>query len=203
MGNLSSKSITRLRAVVRKVEAEPTTLGNKRAPVNFQNGFWARITGVNNTTGGHSWARMVWQPDVATAALSDHPEGQTGTENAFDVNGCRVTAGTRVWMEFAGINEDDEPQYRFDRMPRSGLFAVKVVKTSGSAGTVSTMCSFVYTVKTLDGTAIGTGMTPAKRRAAAGPYSAPADDSYGTAFYDEDGDLVLFDANEVEAVVAC
>ena len=81
------------------------------------------------------------------------------------------------------------------------LFAVEVTKTSGSAGDKTTQCSFVYTVKTLGGS--GTGMTPKKKRPSVGKMGAPAAASIGLAYYDEDGDVQLFDANETLAPQVC
>lgn len=192
----------RVSAAVQRVEsAGANTVGDPTRIAGRSAGFWARITAVDASSGAHSWRRMVWDP--AAAELVDDAESVTGTVNAYEASKCRLTVGARVLLEFAGYDGGGGDVFRFSVMPRSGLFAVKVTQTGGSAGDATTQCSFTYTVKTLDGTTIGTGMTPQKKRASVGAYEAPAANSYGTAFYDEDGDLVLFDPNEVPDPETC
>lgn len=89
------------------------------------------------------------------------------------------------------------------RRPAGGLFAVTVTIDGGSAGDASTTCSFTYEVKDLYGVVIGEDMTPEKRRYPMVPYSTTPDDSPGTAYYDQDGTLHLFDANELDQVEEC
>lgn len=86
--------------------------------------------------------------------------------------------------------------------PNNG-FAVKMYQTGGSAGDKTNPCTFTYTVKDLDGNTLGTVMTPEKNREAAGKRVAPTDGDYGWAFLDTDGELVLYDPNEVWSVEAC
>ena len=56
---------------------------------------------------------------------------------------------------------------------------------------------------TAAGVTLGTAMTPAKRRPAAGPFAAPPSNSWGTGFFQEDGTFVLYDPNEVPSILVC
>ena len=99
--------------------------------------------------------------------------------------------GNRCGTTLGGISSTD------------GIFPVKVTQTGGSAGNKTTQCSFTYTVETINDVQLATVQSPAKKRPSVGKMAAPASDSYGLAFYDEDGDLVLYDANETLAPNAC
>lgn len=79
----------------------------------------------------------------------------------------------------------------------AGVFPVTVTIDGGSAGSISTTCSYTYEVKALDTSVIGTAMTPEKRRFPNTPYTATPANSPGLAYFDSDGALHLFDANEL------
>lgn len=83
------------------------------------------------------------------------------------------------------------------------LFTVLVTQTGGSAGSSSTTCTFTYTVKDLYGVVIGTDKAPKKRFQPDTPYLAGGADIPGTAYYDEDGVLQLFDPNALLDAEAC
>lgn len=87
--------------------------------------------------------------------------------------------------------------------PAGEVFAVTVTIDGGSAGSASADCSWTYTVKDLDGTVIGSTMTPQLRRFPEVPYTTTPSDSPGEAYYDEDGVLRLFNANELPQVEEC
>lgn len=82
-------------------------------------------------------------------------------------------------------------------------FTVRVYKTSGSAGSSITNCTWLYTVKTCSGRTLGTNMSPTKRRFPNTVYTVTPDGSFGTAFFDENGDLKLKDANELPDQESC
>lgn len=87
--------------------------------------------------------------------------------------------------------------------PPIGLFPVKVGKTGGDAGDLTTQCSFVYAVWDRQGNVLGTNMTPLKPRPALGPLVAQTGSShYGLGFYDGSA-FYLWTAGEVEDVEAC
>jgi hypothetical protein len=85
------------------------------------------------------------------------------------------------------------------------LFPVLVSKDGGSAGDEDNPCTYTYTVTDLAGTiTYGTGMSPAKPRTSKGAMvyqsGTPA---YGTGFWDNDQEFVLWDAGEVFQVAVC
>jgi hypothetical protein len=86
-----------------------------------------------------------------------------------------------------------------------GFFPVLVTQTGGSAGSQvpPVDCSFVYTVKDLAGTTLGTGMSPVKRRDQRTQYEAPPADTPGVGYYQADGAFRLWDANERIATAVC
>lgn len=83
------------------------------------------------------------------------------------------------------------------------MFPVTLAKDGGSAGDLTTQCSWTYTVTDLQGYQIGTTMTPLKLRPSVGKLVQPADGSHGVAFYAADGTFKLWDANEVPDVGSC
>lgn len=82
-------------------------------------------------------------------------------------------------------------------------FGVTCTIDGGAAGSASATCTYTYTVKDLYGVIIGQELTPEKRRFPEVPYTTTPDDSPGIAYYDEEGDLQLFDANELPQVEEC
>lgn len=80
--------------------------------------------------------------------------------------------------------------------PLGGTFAVKVTKDGGDAGSEDADCTFTYTVKDLAGNELGTAMTPKRPRFTHVEYAQPATDSPGLAYYDDQGDLQLYEAVE-------
>lgn len=96
------------------------------------------------------------------------------------------------------------PSERHVSVRPNHLFAVLCLKTGGSAGSSSTTCSFVYTVKTLRGVSIATSMTPKKRRFTNVAYTDPSSTEYeGLAYVDATGAVALYDANELPDLEAC
>lgn len=83
------------------------------------------------------------------------------------------------------------------------LFAVTVEIDGGLPGSVSTTCTFTYTVRAQDGTIIGEDMTPEVRRFPETIYTEPEGEQPGTAYYGPDGTLQLFDANELPEIEEC
>ena len=107
-----------------------------------------------------------------------------------------------VWMEAAEDREDPDYAWAIVILGGGGsaglaMFPVTVTIDGGSAGTVSTTCSYTYEVKALDGSVIGTGKTPERRRYPNVPYTTTPSNTPGEAYYDSDGVLHLFDANEL------
>jgi len=80
--------------------------------------------------------------------------------------------------------------------PLGGVFAAKVTKDGGSAGSKDADCTFTYTVKDLAGNELGTTLTPKRPRFTHVEYAQPSADSPGLAYYDDQGALQLYDAVE-------
>jgi hypothetical protein len=85
------------------------------------------------------------------------------------------------------------------RFVESHMFRVYVTIDGGTAGTLSSTCSFTYTVTTNEGSPVevlGMGMTPERRRLVNTPYSTTPSGTKGFGYFDSDGVFVLYDANE-------
>lgn len=80
------------------------------------------------------------------------------------------------------------------------MFGVRVTIDGGSAGSVSTTCSWTYTVELDSGYVLGEELTPQKRRLPNVPYTSTPADSWGAGFFDKNGAFVLWDANELPEV---
>ncbi len=90
--------------------------------------------------------------------------------------------------------------------PANSIF-VYAEKDGGSAGDADNTCSFTYSLYELDqatamtkkaeGGDAATAMEPQKRRLVKTKYTTVTGKKLAVAFYDEDGDLVLWDANEI------
>lgn len=121
------------------------------------------------------------------------------TENAAR----RTAAAVRRVEDTPRFGPADRTRRRLTIRP-SVLFAVKVLKTSGSAGSSSTTVSFVYTVKTLEGVTIGTSLSPKVKRHSNVAYVDPSTTEYeGLAYVDATGAIALYDANEIVDLEAC
>lgn len=113
------------------------------------------------------------------------------------------TGAARILYKAAGTGPGIEALLDLGRGTGPAHFAVKVTQVGGSGGGPSTQCSFTYDVESESGIPLGSAMTPARRRPAAGPFSAPPANSWGSGFFAVDGTFVLWDANEVPAVEVC
>jgi hypothetical protein len=89
------------------------------------------------------------------------------------------------------------------RVLPNALFAVLCTVDGGSAGSSSTTVSFTYTVTTLSGTELGTGLSPEENRLENVPYIENPDDTLGFAYFNENGDLRLWSANEEPELESC
>lgn len=82
------------------------------------------------------------------------------------------------------------------------MFPVKVEKTGGSNGTATTAASYTYTVRSLAGDVLGTGVSLARPRPAGAMVHQTGSSGYGLAFYDGTT-LKLWDAGEVPETGTC
>lgn len=85
-------------------------------------------------------------------------------------------------------------------LPRGRIvFPVDLTQTGGSNGNKTTAATWTYTVNDLDGNELGTAVSPLKVR----PNGTMTAATKGIAYYDEDGNLVLYDTNERYGTGGC
>ena len=72
------------------------------------------------------------------------------------------------------------------------LFPVAVTVSGGSAGSPTEDCSLTYTVKDLNGTVLGTDLTPQVERLTNVEYLQPPEDSPAVAYLDSGGNVQLY-----------
>ena len=142
-------------------------------------------------------------------AQSSDGRGQQDADIAIELNGrVGVLSGTRVWLSEA-LDDGDNLRYTFETAEPGKAFAVMVTKDGGVAGGETAECTWTYTVKALDDTAVlpknsdgddAEGMTLETPRYHFCAYwyagetrTAPAvaTSRYGLACYDNGGDLHL------------
>lgn len=102
-----------------------------------------------------------------------------------------------LWTEAVEDREDPDVAWcvvRLGDQGPGGTFDVKVTIDGGAAGPP---CSWTYSVATIRGKVIGTGLTPEAIRWENLQYAETPDGARGLASYDQDGALVLVWANEV------
>ena len=85
-------------------------------------------------------------------------------------------------------------------LPRGVTFAVILTQDGGQGGDSATKASWTYTADTLDGTELGTGLSPKNKRPSVGQVLKA---NFGTGYYDTNGDFVLAWANEVAEQAEC
>ena len=87
---------------------------------------------------------------------------------------------------------------------RADIFRVKVTKDGGSAGDEDNNCSWTYTVTSLEGDELATGVTPEKDRYAKCAYAEPGANSPGLAYWDTTDTLKLYEAlDEIQDTNVC
>jgi hypothetical protein len=85
---------------------------------------------------------------------------------------------------------------------RRAMFPVKIAYDGGDDGTGTTAAAYTYTVTSLGGTELGTGISVVKPRPNGSMTYQTGDDAYGVAFYDGT-DLKLWDAGELPGTTEC
>ena len=95
-------------------------------------------------------------------------------------------------------------RYVFTAQVVSGVFPVLVTQDGGEPGDDVTQCNFTYEIFDIQlTTSLATGLTPKKRRASIGPYSAARPASMGLAVQIGTIYRLLIAYDEVELVTAC
>lgn len=183
------------------IESLQGAIPDRSARLRLPPRILARITGAGADSATYEWVGITW--NSATSAYVDAGSVSHATHgDAREINGATdVAADTRVWLQ--QIDQADGDPLMIFQSPAAEagpkVFPVEVAKTGGADGTDSTTATWTYTVASLTGTTLGTGVPVSRPR----PNGSMAfGTTYGLAFYDADGDLVLWDAGEVEATTA-
>jgi hypothetical protein len=82
-------------------------------------------------------------------------------------------------------------------------FVVVCTIDGGLAGSISTTCSWTYTVTSPLGHTYGEEMTPERRRLVNVPYTETPANTRGVGYFDEDGEFRLYCANETPLTQVC
>lgn len=130
--------------------------------------------------------------------------------DATQLQSCAWGSAEILWVDSAGTS--GLGLVRLGSMP-IGLFPVRVWKDGGAIGSKTAPCTATYTVRTTDATgpatggiALGTALTPQRRRPNPGKMDCPSDSGsgeIGQGFYAADGTFCLWDANETLSTKAC
>jgi hypothetical protein len=102
-----------------------------------------------------------------------------------------------LWIDDE-ISEEDGALciVRLGNDTRGVHFDVRCTIDGGTSGTLTSTCSWTYTVTNEAGGPLGATMTPKKRRLVNTPYSSTPAGTEGSGYYNALGQFVLFDANE-------
>ncbi len=211
---LTLRSVQILRQIVRDSRGGPAGFVPRRGRFFPYRKLWYKIV-TNVGAGEYTLAKQAWN---TTSKVFENVTDTQDPEYNLNVTGydCLGQADGQVGTLVQGWKLCINGTWvtLIDLGPAAGeLFAVRVLKTSGSAGNKTTQCSFVYTVKDLAGNVMNqkrdgsgdpaTGMTPEKPRPATGKMVAPPDDTYyGLAFW-HGVDLTLWDAGEIYDPTPC
>lgn len=184
--------------VQRELESLRAMVESLKAQIGGAGDIFPRVFVAKSTATG-VFAEAV--PD-STAATLETPSGlRAGVAGGFskllditslDANGIFV-----LEVPFAAGHR------YFKISSTSGLIPVQLSGATGSAGTSTTQCAFVYTVKDFTGTTTlgtGIGMTGNGQRNQVGAMSAG---SWGFAYKKSDGTYALLWADESESTVLC
>lgn len=160
--------------------------------------FVAKITGSSGPA--FAWTEQ-YQIDATTWA--DLPDGRSGTTSvnpAYELNGSQsIATNTLVWIT---QNTDDSGTVRYTFVSPAVMFPVKVEQTGGSDGNNTTAASYTYTVRSLTGATLGTGVAQVRPRPNGAVTVQAGSTGYGVAFYDG-LNLRLWDAGEIPQTQVC
>lgn len=151
-------------------------------------------------------------PPLSQSAMEATRSGHGGSQTDSVRTLARITGDALEPVELR--HEDQMVEYRpnqeiLDGNPvppppsseKATLFLVQVVQVGGSAGSANSTCSFTYDVTALDGSPLLQGAPPYKFRASLGKYNAGG--PYGVAAKLYNGQIILWDANEMQLASPC
>lgn len=173
--------------------------------------YWIKdavIQGTDYDAPTASLSAVEYAPAVdANGGTTDGAYPRCATNLAEIAAGSHLLAtdGTQIvwyWQEVAMRSDGAADERWLMVAPPPGLFPVKVTKDGGSDGTSSAAASWTYTVKTLAGSTLGTGVAVTRPRPNGKMTYQSGSSGYGLAFYDGTT-LKLWDAGEVPTSGAC
>lgn len=209
--SFDERGARRIVAAVRQVEGEPVDLTGDNIGTNTRtraivvvkagestaDGIWeGYIQKGGITPGGASWSTQQMLMPQQFENIGD------GSVDCFIISttGARILEGSYYPCVRFGTSADSPARPIF--IVISGghcTFPVKVTKTGGSDGTKTTAATWVYTVKDMNESVLGTNVNVARTR----PNGKMAfGTTYGLAFYDA-GVLKLWDAGERPGTGSC
>jgi hypothetical protein len=163
-----------------KITAVTVVSGKRR--YTLECGYW---NGATNTTTGGTWTAIT---------MPGNAYGFAHIEDCLQI-------GAYVFIQHDYIDASTGNNY-FSIVGRHAgvLFPVDVVKTSGSSGSSTTACSYLYTVKDLAGGTLTTGAAPIWARPALG---VTLQATHGIAYFTAAGAVVLYQVDEQPDMEAC
>lgn len=157
--------------------------------------LFATITAIDYTTGEFT----ATQTDAYGTTLTN---GMTfdGTDQpkltALSGAKWHPPAVVRVYR---ALDDNGDPAWVCEGFPRDQLIRVNLSQTGGSDGDNTSAPTYTYTVTTRDGTQLLTGASPELARPSGAVFPA----TFGEAYFNDDGDAVLWRAHEMPETVEC
>jgi len=182
------QSVDRIRQAVRTVEGQSSDgRGVKRTSGRpDRSRILAQITNFSNDR--YSWQHV--RLDSGTGIVPVRPV--ESVETAVELNG-RTDVAIDTVVEMFAVGD-----YLFGFIAGRGAGGMFPVLVDSDGGSGSFPASWTYTVRTLQGTVIGNGLTPDRPR----PNTNISHGSRGMAYFDA-GVLRLYDAGEITDFEAC
>ncbi|MDE2101256.1 MAG: hypothetical protein KGL39_28680, partial [Patescibacteria group bacterium] len=152
---------------------------------------------VNNATVTVNATTHVW---TVTARTSSDPA-------YLSVTACNIkeivsraeslASGTIVYvMELPASAGATSPNYLILGSSAASLFPVTLTQSGGSNGSQTSAATYTYIVKSISGTTLGTTGTTPIQPTWARDFGSVNTATHGTAYYDDSGNLVLYQADE-------
>ena len=115
-----------------------------------------------------------------------------------------LSNGTIVYvMELPASVGATTPNYLILGSSAASLFPVTLTQSGGSNGSQTSAASYTYIVKSISGTTLGTTGTTPIQPIWARDFGLVTAATHGTAYYDNSGNLVLYQADEVYQTSGC
>ncbi len=159
--------------------------------------FWVRLTSIFDATTGYNWK--------AQKPNAEYLQDATITGSyLFEANKNKLRQiNDKVRIVVNGVTGDGHTTYLIVSDLPGELFPVIVAyyaDGANGAGDKTHACTYTYTVNDIAGNLLGTGLVPQWGRPTVGKMTVA---TRGTAYYEQDGDLILWQVNEWQYPGAC